>query len=225
MGVSIEPIGIVHSPFGQKFGIPRQAGLAPSAEGRLELLPPWNSMDALDGLEGFSHLWLLFAFHANGAPARARVRPPRLGGQRRIGVFASRSPFRPNGLGLSAVVLRAIGPGPILHLGGVDVLDGTPVYDIKPYVPYADCLVEAQAGYATRPETPLSVRFDPEVERQLAEHEHGTSLRTLALEVLATDPRPAHERRQRDHSLRLYHCDLHWRVVDHCAVVFAIERR
>ncbi len=149
------PIGIVRSCFREKFGIPRQPGLAPAARATLELLPPHNQPAAVRGLEDFSHVWLVFVFH--GVPAsrwQPTVRPPRLGGNRRLGVFATRSPFRPNPIGLSVVALDRIvtGQGRVaLHLSGVDVLDGTPVLDIKPYLPYADRVPDRDRRFRQRP--------------------------------------------------------------------------
>ena len=141
------PIGVIHSCFGEKFGIPRQPGLVPAARATLELLPPYNQPAAVRELAGFSHLWLIFVFH--GIPWgqwQPTVRPPRLGGNRRLGVFASRSPFRPNPIGLSAVrLLRR--EGCVLHVADVDMLDDTPLLDIKPYVPEFDAHPSAKAGW------------------------------------------------------------------------------
>ena len=162
MSFRFDPIAIVHSCFKEKFGIPRQAGLIPEARGSLEVLPPYDRPEAFRELEGYSHLWLLWVFDAlqpeleTTAPGwRPTVRPPRLGGNRRVGVFASRSPFRPNPIGLSLVRLLAIDyatPGISLQLQGLDLLEGTPVLDINPYLPYADRAAEARAGFA--PEAP-----------------------------------------------------------------------
>ena len=151
MRYSFDPIGIVHSPFKEKFGIPRQPGLVPEAKARLEVLPPYDRSEAFCGLEDFSHIWVTFVFHeAICTRWQPTVRPPRLGGNRRIGVFSSRSPFRPNPIGMSVVALEGISniEGKIeLQLAGVDLLDGTPVLDIKPYIPYADSLPDARSGF------------------------------------------------------------------------------
>ena len=141
--MTLDPIGTVHTCFGGKFGVPRQPGLCPSAWGKLVFHETYRSPEAIRGIEGFSHLWLIFGFHETVAQGwKPTVRPPRLGGNQRVGVFASRSTFRPNGLGLSLVRLEGIdttaNDAPVLLLGGVDLLDGTPVYDIKPYLPYAE---------------------------------------------------------------------------------------
>ncbi|TAG32369.1 MAG: tRNA (N6-threonylcarbamoyladenosine(37)-N6)-methyltransferase TrmO, partial [Verrucomicrobia bacterium] len=135
---SLRPVAVLRTPFVEKFGIPRQSGLAPAAEGRVEFLPEFTSPDFVRGIEAFSHLWLLTGFHKNPRwEGAATVRPPRLGGNERVGVFASRSPLRPNGIGLSLVSLLAMEPG-ALRVGGIDCVDGTPVFDIKPYLPWCE---------------------------------------------------------------------------------------
>ena len=155
MGWKFEPVAVVHSCFAEKFAIPRQPLLAPAATATLELLPPYDQPEALEGLEGVSHLWLLFVFHAAGHGSKhLRVRPPRLGGNQRIGVFASRAPHRPNPIGQSVVRLEGIVDGRLL-LSGVDLLDGTPVLDIKPYVPYADAIGDAHNSLAPAPPAPI----------------------------------------------------------------------
>jgi tRNA (adenine37-N6)-methyltransferase len=137
--IAFTPIGIVHSPFKEKFGVPRQPGIATAARATLELLPPYDREEALEGLSGFSHVWLVFVFHATAAQGwQPSVRPPRLGGNVRVGVFASRSMFRPNPIGLSVVELEGYGREDgrlVLHVKGADLIDGTPVLDIKPYIP------------------------------------------------------------------------------------------
>ena len=164
------PLGLVRSCYTGKFGIPRQPGLVTAAEARLELFAEFAREEAFAGLEGFSHLWLLFVFHDAIAEGwRPTVRPPRLGGRRKVGVFASRSPHRPNPIGLSAVEFRGFDRegsgqrGLALRLGGVDLLDGTPVLDIKPYVPYADCLLQASSGFVPPPtDQEREVIFSPQ---------------------------------------------------------------
>jgi len=183
-------------------------------------------------LEGFSHLWLVFAFH--GVPAgrwRPTVRPPRLGGNRRLGVFATRSPFRPNPIGLSAVALDRITTeqGRItLHLSGVDLLDGTPVLDIKPYVPYADAIPEAAGGFApTAPETTLKVAFSPAASAFCAAWPEG-DLRELISQLLRQDPRPAYERANpapQAFGMKLYNLDVHWEIRGGAAQVTDIVER
>lgn len=192
--MTLDPIGTVRTCFGGKFGAPRQPGLCPSAWGELVFHDAYRSHDAIRGIDGFSHLWLIFGFHeTQGKGWKPTVRPPRLGGNRRVGVFASRSPFRPNGLGLSLVRLEGVDTGardgPVLRLGGVDLLDGTPVYDIKPYLPYAEAVPDAAAGFAKA--------NIPRLEIEIAAHVVQTfgrlPVRTQAVirEALALDPRPA----------------------------------
>jgi len=190
----LEPIGIIRSCFGGKFGAPRQPGLCPSAWGELVFADGYRNEDSVRGIEGFSHLWLVFGFHETADQGwRATVRPPRLGGNRRVGVFASRSTFRPNGLGLSLVVLEGVDldreEGPVLQLGGLDLIDGTPVYDIKPYLPYAEAVPDARAGFAGA-EIP---RLQVEVDESAAEAFASLPERAQALiaEALSLDPRPA----------------------------------
>jgi tRNA (adenine37-N6)-methyltransferase len=188
--MTLDPIGVVRTCFGSKFAVPRQPGLCPSAWGTLEFHEAYRSAEAIRGIEGFSHLWLIFGFHETAAQGwKPTVRPPRLGGNRRIGVFASRSTFRPNSLGLSLVRLEAIENGPRLLLGGVDLIDGTPVYDIKPYLPYAEALPNAAAGFAGDEIPRLEVEIADgamEVFQHLPERSQA-----VIREALALDPRPA----------------------------------
>lgn len=192
--MTLAPIATVRSCFGGKFGVPRQPGLCPSAWGRLEFHPPYRSPEAVRGIEGFSHLWLIFGFHATVAQGwKPTVRPPRLGGNARVGVFASRSTFRPNGLGLSLVRLEGIdtaaAEGPVLLLGGLDLLDGTPVYDVKPYLPYAEAPAAATGGFAGEEIPRLPVEIAPEAAVGFANL--PPRAQALVREALALDPRPA----------------------------------
>ncbi|RYD43880.1 MAG: tRNA (N6-threonylcarbamoyladenosine(37)-N6)-methyltransferase TrmO [Verrucomicrobiaceae bacterium] len=192
--MSIDPIATVRSCFGEKFAIPRQPGLCPSAWGKVIFHPPYRSREAVRGIEGFSRLWLIFGFHATaGQGWKPTVRPPRLGGNQRVGVFASRSTFRPNGLGLSLVKLEGVDhedpDGPVLLLGGIDLLDGTPVYDVKPYLPYAEAQPEASGGFATGEIQRLPVEIAPEAEPAFALL--PTRSRAVLMEALSLDPRPA----------------------------------
>jgi tRNA-Thr(GGU) m(6)t(6)A37 methyltransferase TsaA len=222
-------IGIIHSCFTDKFGIPRQPRLVPAAEAWLELLPPYAREEALQGLADFSHLWLIFVFHAClGAEWRPTVRPPRLGGRKKVGVFASRSPFRPNPIGISAVELTGIERrpfGPILHLRGVDLLDGTPILDIKPYVPYADAVGDASPGFANEPPgVDWSVRFDRRAEEHLAQADPdgNRKLRELIVQVLRQDPRPGYMDRypeRKEFGMRLYDLNVSWRLENGQVVV------
>ncbi len=189
-------IGHIRSPFREKFGIPRQPGLAPHALSRLVLAPAFARPECVAGLEEFSHLWLSFVFHGTAEQGwRPTVRPPRLGGNKRVGVFASRSTFRPNPLGLSLVELLAIEQGPggtELLLRGADLMDGTPVLDIKPYLPYVEAPAQARGGFA--PEAPklLSVDWSAQAQADTQALRLPPDLVALITEVLAQDPRPAY---------------------------------
>lgn len=216
------PIARIHTSYGEKFGVPRQPGLAPSARGRIVFEKHCAQPEALRGLEGFSHLWLIFVFHlAEGwSPT---VRPPRLGGNERVGVFASRSPFRPNPIGLSVVKIERVEPdapeGPTVHVSGVDLVDGTPLLDIKPYVAYADALPEATGGFApSAPETRLSVEIPEAVVARLAQA--GPTVPALVREVLAADPRPAfHDDPTREYGVSLEGFNVRFCVSGkHCVV-------
>lgn len=227
-----EPIGVIHSCFTESFGIPRQAGLVPDARARLEFASRCAQADSVRGLEGFSHVWLLFVFHGEwGAPWSPLVRPPRLGGNERVGVFASRSPRRPNPIGLSAVKLLGIeqhGNSLALELGGVDLLDGTPVLDVKPYVPYADAVAEAHAGYAAKaPQPKLRVEFSPQAQRQCDDYgARYPNLAALIIQMLTLDPRPAYradDNGGRTFGCRLLDLDVKWCVTGEAVTVLALE--
>ena len=186
---TIQEIAHIESDFSEKFGIPRQSGLVEELQARIVFDPAFRDENAVRGLAEFSHIWLVWGFSANAGRWSATVKPPRLGGNTRIGVFATRSPFRPNSLGLSCVRLLRVEPqtpqGPVLHVAGADLLDGTPIWDIKPYLPYADCVPDAAAGFAGRnQEEPLAVELPPALARQLPEAQ-AAALRG----VLAQDPR------------------------------------
>lgn len=192
--MEIERIGVVRSCFGEKFGVPRQPGLAPSAWGELVFEREFRREEMLRGLEGFSHLWLVFSFHRTaGEGWGGTVRPPRLGGNERVGVFASRSPYRPNGLGLSLVRLEGIGwdapDGPVLRLGGLDLVDGTPVVDVKPYLAYCEAVPEARGGFADGVPERLEVVVDEAVASEFAAL--PARAQAVIVEVLGCDPRPA----------------------------------
>lgn len=190
----IRPIAHVRSDFTTKFGIPRQAGIVPELESILVFEPEYRDVEALRGIEGFSHLWLIWQFSENLREGFSpTVRPPRLGGNERLGVFATRSPFRPNALGLSCVQLVGLeqmeGLGTVLRLRGADLMDGTPVYDIKPYVPYADCHPDALSGFAADSGKTLEVEFLDGCEAKVP------AGKLAALRgVLANDPRPRYQK-------------------------------
>lgn len=192
--MTLTPVATVYSCFGGKFAVPRQPGLCPSASGRLVFDLKFRSVEAIRGLDGFSHIWLIFGFHETTQHGwTPTVRPPRLGGNRRVGVFASRSTFRPNNLGLSLVRLEGVEldtvDGPVLLLGGLDLIDRTPVYDIKPYLAYAESIPGAASGFAAE-EIP---RFVVEVAAEAAGDFSRLPERSknLVLEALALGPRPA----------------------------------
>lgn len=214
--VTLTPIGIVRSPYVDLFGTPRQAGLV-DAPATIELAPIWR--DGLEGLSGFSHVWVIWVFDRNKAPGRARVRPPRLGGAAKIGVFATRSPYRPNPIGLSVARIDQV-TADGLRVHGLDVADGTPVLDLKPYLPYADAHPNASAGWADGALPDVPVRFDPATAPMLLER---PELRTVIEQCFGLDPRPARHRQQnawRRYAVRLWDVDVRaeidetgWRVV------------
>lgn len=216
-------IAVVHSPFKRKFGVPRQPGLAPAAISYIELLHPYYSPAAVRGLEGFSHIWLSFIF--NRIPPidgfKAVIRPPRLGGYKSVGVFATRSTHRPNPLGLSLVELLSIEEEhgkAILVVRGADLVDGTPIVDIKPYIAFVDSVPTAVSGFALEPPRQLKVTFTAVADEQLKEYlvRHPDS-RELITQILAQDPRPAaHDRRAdstREYGVRLHDMVVRFRAI------------
>ncbi|NIF21094.1 tRNA (N6-threonylcarbamoyladenosine(37)-N6)-methyltransferase TrmO [Candidatus Pantoea multigeneris] len=231
---SFAPIGTIHSPWKEKFAVPRQPGLIQDGGGELHLLPPYNQPEAVRGLEGFSHLWVLFVFHQTMEGGwRPTVRPPRLGGNARMGVFATRSTFRPNPIGMSLVELKGIRCDKqqvILELGSLDLVDGTPVVDIKPYLPFAESVPNAQAGFAQHaPEASMAVRFSPEAQQQLAQQQQRyPHLERFIAQVLAQDPRPAYrkaESESREYAVWLLDFNVRWRVDSYGTEVIALDPR
>lgn len=213
-GLQIEPIARVESPFMEKFGVPRQSGLV-DVSSRIMLLPPYNDPLALAGIDQFSHLWISFLFHLSDDRWRPQVRPPRLGGNTRIGVFASRSPFRPNRLGLSVVRLQQVISNDAeqgLLVRGLDAVDGTPVVDIKPYLPYADCISNADGGYAgNAPAADMQVSYSPQARSQL---QALMPQRQAELEqLLRFDVRPAYlQADDGDYGMLFAGCNVRWTV-------------
>ena len=190
---TIRAIARIQSDFPEKFGVPRQAGLVEELEARVVFEPEYREIEALRGIEGFSHIWLIWQFsEAHREGWSPTVRPPRLGGNARLGVFATRSPFRPNSLGLSCVRLLGVEKdpalGPVLRVAGADLVDGTPIFDIKPYLPYADCRPEALGGFAPDGGATLTVCFAPGTEEAVPEDK-----RAALRGVLANDPRPRYQ--------------------------------
>jgi tRNA-Thr(GGU) m(6)t(6)A37 methyltransferase TsaA len=215
----MEVIARIHNDFPTKFGLPRQSGLAPSLRSKIVFEPAFRVPEALRGLEGFSHIWLIWGFSESEGWSPT-VRPPRLGGNVRMGVFATRSPFRPNPIGLSSVRLEGIETdgenGLVLIVDGADLMDGTPIYDIKPYLPGVDAHPEATDGFVgAHPQTLLTVQLDPSLTAVLSAGQQA-ALR----EILAQDPRPAYHAGQPD-SGRIYGLsyagrDIHFTVCDGC---------
>ncbi len=225
--IKIHPIGIIHSCFTEKFGIPRQPGLVPDATGTIELYD-WLSPDSLDGLEQFSHLWIFFQF--NKAVERGwkpRIRPPRLGGNKKIGVFGSRSPQRPNFMGHSVVQINRVDQTQrIIHISGLDLLNGTPVIDIKPYIPYTDSLPHASEGYAPRPEHHFTILFTPDSERVCTAYqaEHRQNLQQLIKQVLRQNPRPAYHKDDRSYGMCLWDLNIRFTYAKNTITVDEIKR-
>lgn len=215
--MEIKPIGLVRSCFGGKFAVPRQPGLCPSAWGELVFHEEFRDPSTVRGLEGFSHVWLLFGFHGTADQGwQPTVRPPRLGGNQRVGVFASRSTFRPNPLGLSLVRLEGVDlatkEGPILKLGGLDLIDGTPIYDIKPYLPYAEALPDAVGGFAA--EAPVLLEVTISSAALKAFNRLPERAQAVIRECLAQDPRPAVQAGKEDRTYGAELCgqDVRFRV-------------
>ena len=192
--VEMKIIARIKTDFADKFGVPRQSGLVPELQAEIVFEPEYRVSDAVRGLEDFSHIWLIWQFsRAVRSTWSPTVRPPRLGGNKRMGVFATRSPFRPNNIGLSSVRLESIeytaDRGPVLHVSGADLMDGTPIFDIKPYIPYADCHPDALGGFTDEtPRRTLRVEISPE----LAGRFPADRLAALT-GVLSADPRPAYQ--------------------------------
>lgn len=214
------PIGHIESPFREKFGAPRQSGIVREATGIIHLREPFQREEMWRGLESFSHIWLIWAFHlipGQQAGNNTTVRPPRLGGNERLGIFSTRSPFRPNRLGLSAVELVSLEAGKgIIEVAGIDLADATPIFDIKPYVPYCDRISEAVGGFAAeRPEALLNsvITYSPNASATLAGGAAGDLLPLLE-ETLRADPRPAYQvSDERTYGITLGSYNILWRVI------------
>ncbi|SUC11155.1 putative methyltransferase, YaeB/AF_0241 family [Pasteurella canis] len=235
LSLTLTPVAILHSPYKEKFSVPRQPDLVQDGTAIIELLPPYNQFESVRGLEQFSHLWLIFQF--NKVPAgkwSPTVRPPRLGGNQRIGVFASRATHRPNPLGLSKVELRQIESknGKILlYVGPVDLVDGTPIFDIKPYLAYADNQPNAKSGYAqNKPNSQLKVTVSEQAQRKFKEIEKKRPhFQRFVTEVIAQDPRPAYQQNKlsdRIYGIRLYEFNIRWKMQENSlneAIILNIE--
>ena len=218
--MEILPIAYFRSPLKSKFGIPRQSGLAESLTGSIVFEPPYRHLEALRGIEDFDYLWLIWEFSANTQTSSLTVRPPRLGGNTRMGVFATRSPFRPNRLGLSCVRLERIEEhpelGPVIYVKGADLMDGTPIYDIKPYVVYADSHPEARSGFVDQTEwKSLEVDIPDHLAKLFSPMELETLRQTLAL-----DPRPSyHDDAERIYGMPFGDYDVRFRVENDIVIV------
>lgn len=224
--MDINPIAYIRTEFPEKFGIPRQSGLADNLRARIIFEPEYRNQDAVRGLEGFSHIWLIWEFSANRRSCwQPTVRPPRLGGNVHMGVFATRSPFRPNPLGLSCVKLERIDmddrEGPVIHVRGADLMDGTPIYDIKPYIKYSDSRPHAICGYVDDlPERTLKVVLPEECSSLI---EDKTVIPAL-VETLSLDPRPSyHDDPERVYGLSFADLNVRFKVKDGVLNVVGIE--
>jgi len=213
---AMRPIGYMQSCFTEKFGTPRQAGLVAAATGTIVLEPPFHAPEMVRGLEAYSHIWMIFLFHeCTGRPWRPTVRPPRLGGNRRLGVLATRSGFRPNPIGMSAVALsgiRCTPEGIFIAVHGVDVIEGTPILDLKPYLPYADGIPEARAP--AKPDTiPVTYSSDAAANAKQFEADGYPGLMALVTAILGQDPRPAYDagrQRKKTYGMRIYDLNVSW---------------
>ena len=223
--ISINVIARMHSDFATKFGIPRQSGLVEELRSTIVFEPEYRNNDALRGIEDFSHLWIIWQFsEAVRQGWSPTVRPPRLGGNTRMGVFATRSPFRPNNLGLSCVRLLDVEHtekyGTVLHVGGADLMDGTPIFDVKPYIPYSDCKPDASGGFTDQAaDFLLTVDFPAELLKKLPEQK-----REAAIGVLSHDPRPSYQKNEeRVYGLTFAGFNIRFMVRDKLLTVLAVE--
>ena len=222
----ISPIAYIHTEFSEKFGVPRQSGLAGSLRGTIVFEPEYRNPDAVRGLEGFSHLWLIWGFSANRHDDwQPTVRPPRMGGNDRMGVFATRSPYRPNQLGLSCVEIAGVDmtcpDAPRIYVRGADLMDGTPIYDIKPYIKYADSRPDAVCGYVDS----LEERFlDVEIPEEIASLMNDDALLEALKETLSLDPRPSyHNDPLREYGLSFSGYNVRFKVNDGRLVVISVQ--
>lgn len=219
--MEIKPIARFRSPFTSKFGIPKQAGLVSALQGQIVFEPEFRNVDALRGMEGFDYLWLIWEFSANKHKANSPVvRPPVLGGNEKVGVFATRSPFRPNNIGLSSVKIERIEweskQGPVIHVQGADLMDGTPIFDIKPYVVYADCHPEARSGFVDeRKWAQLDVVLTDDVKAHLLYQGLTEEEIKVLKDVLAQDPRPHYQKNpDKVYGMPYQGLDVHFRVAE-----------
>ena len=219
--MEIKPIAYIHTDFREKFGIPRQSGRVPSLMGKIVFEKEFNNPEAIHGLEEFSHIWLIFGFNAaEYKEGTMTVRPPRLGGNTRVGVFASRSPYRPNSLGLSCVKLERIEKGDLI-VSGIDILDGTPIYDIKPYIPYSDSVTDALGSFAQMQKDHfLDVDFPDELLNNIPEGK-----REAVISCLQDDPRPSYQDDDRIYSMAFADWDIHFKVEKSKLTVISVDSK
>jgi len=219
--MEIKPVAHIHTDFNEKFGIPRQSGRVPDLIGKIIFEPEFDNPEVIRGLGEFSHIWLIFGFDkAKYKEKTMTVRPPRLGGNTRVGVFASRSPYRPNSLGLSCVKIEKIEQG-IITVSGIDMLDGTPIYDIKPYIPYSDSVPEASGSFAEEnKEHFLTVVISDELLKILPEEK-----RQAVIACLRDDPRPSYQREVREYSMAFSEFDIHFTVGGEVLTVTSIDKK
>lgn len=223
MGMTIEPIGILESCYLDKFGTPRQPGLVPTSFGRIRIFPEWQPADSLQGLSEFSHIWVLFHFHQNQVSSfKAKVHPPRMGGEK-IGVFATRSPHRPNPIGLSLVKLDRIQDG-YIYISGIDIVDGTPVIDVKPYLSYVESIPDAVSGWVQKKvDGDIEVLFPPHLENKMSVIERmHPNFTDLVVSTLKLDPRPTvykgyeaekNSPYRQNHAVRIIQYDIHFEFI------------
>lgn len=232
MSINIHPIGTIRTPYKEKFAIPRQPGLAKSAIGEIRFCKEFNDPNYLRGIEQFSHIWLLFHFHQTAEKGHSPlVRPPRLGGNQKQGVFATRSTFRPNAMGMSVVEFADVSyqnKQLTLSVKGIDLLDGTPILDIKPYIPYADSVPDASGGMAQHTPKLMAVNFSEQANQQLKEiASNYPRLSSLIVEVLSQDPRPAYHQDshpEKTYGMTLYDLNIQWQVIEQQNVVQSIQK-
>ena len=219
--MEIKPIAYIKTDFKSKFGIPRQSGRVESLMGRITFREEFKNSDAIRGIEQYSHIWLIFGFsEAEYKEKTMTVRPPRLGGNKRVGVFATRAPFRPNSLGLSCVKLERIDDGDII-VSGVDILDSTPIYDIKPYIPYSDCKADAVGGFSTEmKDYALKVDF-PKEYLEILPYDKQQAV----IDCLSEDPRPSYHDDERIYSMMFAGYDIHFKVIGNTLTVTGVDKK
>lgn len=219
--MEIKPIAYIYTDFKEKFGIPRQSRRAESLKGRIVFEKEFQNSEAIRGLEEFSHIWLIFGFtETEYKEGTMTVRPPRLGGNKRVGIFATRSPYRPNSLGLSCVKIEQINNGEII-VSGVDILDGTPIYDIKPYIPYCDAVLDARGSFAEEnKDYHLEVVFPQELLNIIP-----TDKREALIECLSDDPRPSYQDDNREYKMLFSGYDIHFTIKEKILTVIKITKK